>query len=539
MKKPKPAFKNLILLCAPVALAAMIVGSCKKDNHSPGTPAAALAAVTEAKSWYENAYPANTKLATQDASEDQDWSQGVKPDWSNGAVYTRFDDDVVEMPVDATISGKLNIGLKEQTSGTEFKAANSKSSFLLIKTLGTYHAYIMTIIGDPLYLKGDLTKLDNNKYNKRDSDFTGVVLYSTPKGKFVSAWTYNSGKISGQISPDSASAGAVTTGKEHTNAIKTNLTETTTCYTWTQTSSYNGQTTGTVVLEHYCVTTYSGSLDSGSGGGGGGSIPVAGTGGGGGGGSTTTPPPPAPCVPTNALDNVDKIKVNSLTVNKLQPLPGDPETGFPPPTGKVPCTTVTDASVPITTTITNDLKGCNGDVVSKLISKDLTGDISDIIQKVFKSSDKINLHFVESSKTNGGPALSTITSVGSDRMNIEVRVNTSVLPGDASQDYKASIFIHEIIHSYYLYKGFNLNDQLKQHTDIAHNYIADIASMLTQAFGTDSANANALAFGGLKDFAVKYPTDYNKLLQDKGLTEQQRNSYTEWQRAGLSGKKCN
>ncbi|MEO3405474.1 hypothetical protein AAFN85_16305 [Mucilaginibacter sp. CAU 1740] len=45
----------------------------------------------------------------------------------------------------------------------------------------------MIIIADPLYLKNDLSKLDSNKYNRRDSDFSGVVLYSTPKGKFVNA----------------------------------------------------------------------------------------------------------------------------------------------------------------------------------------------------------------------------------------------------------------------------------------------------------------------------------------------------------------
>ena len=129
--------------------------------------------------------------------------------------------------------------------------------------------------------------------------------------------------------------------------------------------------------------------------------------------------------------------------------------------------------------------------------------------------------------------------MGSNKLNVEIRVNTSILPNDASQDYKASIFIHEIIHSYYLYKGFNLDDQLKQHTDIANNYINDIASMLKQAFGTPPADANALAFGGLKDFAVKYPTDYANLLQAHGLTESQRNSYTEFQREGLTGKSCN
>ncbi|MGF7077475.1 hypothetical protein [Mucilaginibacter sp. R-33] len=107
MNQPKPAFKKLLLLCAPITLIAVIIGSCKKDSHVTTPPAANPAAVNEAKSWYEKSYPANTKLSVQAASVGQDWSQGVKPDWNNGATYTRFDDEVLEMPIDAVTSGSL------------------------------------------------------------------------------------------------------------------------------------------------------------------------------------------------------------------------------------------------------------------------------------------------------------------------------------------------------------------------------------------------------------------------------------------------
>jgi len=139
MKQPKPAFKKLLFLCVPVALAAFVIGSCKKDNRSVTPTVANPAAVSAAKSWYDKAYPASTKLATQTESVGQDWSQGVKPDWNNGATYTRFDDEVLEMPIEAATSGKLDIGIKEQTTGTEYKSVNGKSSFLLIKSLGVYH----------------------------------------------------------------------------------------------------------------------------------------------------------------------------------------------------------------------------------------------------------------------------------------------------------------------------------------------------------------------------------------------------------------
>lgn len=493
MKQPKPALKKLLLLCAPIALITVIIGSCKKDNHVTTPPADNPAAVTEAKSWYEKSYPASTKLSVQAASVGQDWSQGVKPDWNNGATYTRFDDDVIELPVDASVSGKLALGIKEQTTGTEYKAANSKSSFLLIKSLGVYQAYIMTIIGDPSYLKGDLTKLDRNKYNKRDSAFTGVVLYSTPKGKFVNAWTYKNGAISGQISPDSASATSANTGKTQTDAIKANLTATTTCYTWTQTSSYNGQSTGTVVLESYCVTSYSGTWDSG-GGGGGESIPGTG-GGGGGGGGTTTPPSPAPCVPTNAIDNVGKISVNSVTVNQLQPLPTDPPgDGFPPPRGTTPCPTVVTSNNTITNQTTNS---CLKNMVDATILAGVSNQINTLITSVFGGSEKLNLTFVDNVALASGVEGHTEMNGGFDsygNLNVTIQLNKSTLP-NYSQQYVATVIMHEALHAYLEAKGV---DPKNQHENIIIDYVNKMSASLTTMFpGIPPNDAKNLSLGGL------------------------------------------
>jgi hypothetical protein len=526
MKQPKPALKKLLLLCAPIALTAVIIGSCKKDNHVTTPPLTNPAAVADAKSWYEKSYPANTKLATQAVSVSQDWSQGVKPDWNNGATYTRFDDDVIEMPVDAAVSGKLNIGLKEQTTGTEYKAANSKSSFLLIKSLGIYHAYIMTVIGDPTYLKGDLTKLDHNKYNKRDSDFAGVVLYSTPKGKFVNAWTYKNGTISGQISPDSASAASTIPGKTQTDAIKTNLTATTTCYTWTQTSSYDGQSTGTIELESYCITSYSGTLDSG-GGGGGGSIPVTGTGGGGGG--STTPAPKPPCVPTTAIDNVGKVSVNSVTVNKVQPLPGDPGGGFPPPTGP-PCTTVVTSNTIITNNTTNP---CLKNMVNATINRNLTTVVNTLIQKVFNTSTKVNLTFSDSmpldDKIMGYTPPSNFDANGN--LNLTVNLNKDKLP-NYSQEYIATVIIHESLHAY-LTTTNNLGTW--QHWNIATTFATQMSVDLQQMFpnlqGPDATN---LSWSGLESTDAFQQTIGNDLTA-QGNYVATLLAYT----SGSKGTKCN
>lgn len=44
----------------------------------------------------------------------------------------------------------------------------------------------MTVVADSSYINGDISKLKKNTYNQRDKDFSGIVIYSTPKGEFVS-----------------------------------------------------------------------------------------------------------------------------------------------------------------------------------------------------------------------------------------------------------------------------------------------------------------------------------------------------------------
>jgi hypothetical protein len=459
MKQPKPAFKKLLLLCAPIALTALIIGSCKKDNHVTALPPANPVAINAVKSWYEKAFPANSKLATQATAIDQDWSQGVKPDWDNGATYTRFDDDVVELPVDAANSGKLAVGLKEQTTGTEYKQENSMSSFLLIKKLGTYHAYIMTIIGDPSYLKGDLTKLDNNKYNKRDSDFTGIVYYSTPKGTFVNAWTYQNGKVTAKISPSVASTDSnETSNSVKTDAIKTNLTGITVCYAWTQTTTYEGHTYPPVTLDSYCVTTYAGGMGGGPDNNGG----AGSTGGNGGGGGTGSTPgaPPAPkddpCAPKGgAVESIGKtVSVNGLQTNTYQPpaTPVDPGGGFPPPDGNVPCATVvTGTSITIQTPDIIDSLGAKYPCAGRLIASlpNLPTAVARHIYQAFDSQPDSHIVFKEGDAAYfvANPSEDGHTNYESQTHTAQVFINPSVL-ANASNEYRLVTLYHEALHAY-------------------------------------------------------------------------------------------
>ncbi|MEZ2336749.1 hypothetical protein AB6735_13995 [Mucilaginibacter sp. RCC_168] len=169
--------KSHLLLLVFFSSIALIINSCKKDSHTAQQNTITNPVVAEAKSWYESTYPSGTgKLNIQSTATHFDFSLATKPDWNHAATYTRFDDNVFEMPFDAAASAKIALGLKNEKGDQAYDPNLSRSSFLLIKQLGKYNAYIMTIIADAAYLKGDLHKLDGNKYNKRDSDFSGVVL---------------------------------------------------------------------------------------------------------------------------------------------------------------------------------------------------------------------------------------------------------------------------------------------------------------------------------------------------------------------------
>lgn len=349
--KPKNLFKQTRLLFI-VLLGCFIsvIYGCKKEAYNGNQQATAITdpSIKEAKSWYESVYPLNNnKQSIQSTTTTLDFSQRIKPDWNHAVTYNRFDDDIIEMPLDSMTSAKMNLGLKNETGDQVYNSSYSRSSFLLIKQLGKYNAYIMTIIADPAYLKGDLRKLDHNKYNKRDSDFSGVVVYSTPKGVFVNGWTYKKGIITGNIS-----GGVMPTGNNNTVSHQTtqNL-ETNTfdqkitvCTEWYQIVTVDGASYTTYLGESCSTFT----IHGGGGGSGGPSGPSGpgGTGGatGGGSGSSSggTPVPSTPCdlVGLNSVENPGKTAINSLKIQTAV----TPIGGFPPPTG-YPCPTTNVSTV--------------------------------------------------------------------------------------------------------------------------------------------------------------------------------------------------
>ena len=136
----------------------------------------------------------------------------IKPNWNLSASYTRFNKKVVEIPLDSAVK----LGYTTNKSNFNFSKNPSKSSFLILNDGKTYTAYIMTILADSSYLQNDFTKLNHNSYSKRDNNFSGYVLYSTPEGKLLKGWHYSNGQINKTVTPTATPP----TGSQQINSIQ-------------------------------------------------------------------------------------------------------------------------------------------------------------------------------------------------------------------------------------------------------------------------------------------------------------------------------
>jgi len=304
-------FKKLpLLLLAATCLVAVIINSCKKDAHTDQQNKVSDPVIAQAKSWYESTYPTGNKLSSQAITGKKDWSQLIKPDWQHTASYSRFNQQVIEMPVDPSV--KFASAIKNMTTGQTTNQNYSRSSYILLNNGTNYDAYVMTLIADSAYIKNDLGKLARNTYSKREADFSGLVLYYTPNGKYVSGWRYKDGHI---VVPGAQTATPGTkvqsTGNSKLKPDNMVVPEED-CYDYYDLTYVNG----ILVLVEY---QYSRCFSSGSGGGGG--------------DSGYTPPPPCPPGTTHAQS------AGHLAVNNMPPPPPD-DGGFPPPAPTGPCVVV-------------------------------------------------------------------------------------------------------------------------------------------------------------------------------------------------------
>jgi len=317
----------------------LILHSCKKDNRGANTSTVGPPVISQAKAWYESTYPgtlastANVKTRTLNAASNGifDYTKHIKPDWARGASYTRYNTGVVELPIDPA-SQKISSDFKNMTNGNVlYNKKYSRSSFLLLYDGKGYQAYVMTIIADSAYVNNDMSKLDLTTYRKRDPNFSGVVVYFTPTGKFISSYGYKNGTLL-PPAPDAAAANT-TSVSQHTTSVATgrfhaDVNAISDCLAWYLDTYQDGE----LVSSIYLYTTCSSSTATSSGGGGSPTSPSP--------TPCTTPPPTTP--PADAARFVPDVPVPSPTPG------GDGDGGLPPP---VPPATPCPVTVTVADTV--------------------------------------------------------------------------------------------------------------------------------------------------------------------------------------------
>ena len=399
---PKPSLKKAsLLLLATTCLAAVIINSCKKDVHVDQQNKVSDPTIAQAKSWYESTYPAGNNqsghLVINATHDGVDFSQLIKPDWQQAINYPRQNKQVTEAPLDPVSSKTVSTALRNFSSGNiVYKKEYSRSSFVLLNNGQNFKAYIMVTVADSAYLKGDMTKLERNTYQKREADFSGAVFYLTPKGSFVNGWFYKNGCIVNGIS---AQQNAVKKDKGPAVQSIDEPTETGACISWYADYYYNGE----VMLSEYLGTTCDGSGGSGGSGGGGIFDPSDGGGGSGGGSGTETVDVPVP----NIIDSLSK---------------------------KYPCTGALITSLP---NMQSDL--------AKLIYQAFGSKNGDDI--IFLEGDKA--YFTANSKDDGYTEYEN--GVG------KIYINPNVL-ANASNEYRLVTLYHEALHAYLDLQLLNLGE---------------------------------------------------------------------------------
>jgi hypothetical protein len=507
---PKSSSAVLKLCIALLITSVAIIYGCKKERAADKDATPASADVSDAKTWFEKTYPIGSSSGqsnhTNSTGTGFDLSQRIKPDWQHTATYARLGKDVIEMPIDP--DSKFGSILKKKVNNHTYSKTYTRSSYLLLKGEKGYQAYIMTIIGDSSYIKGNPDKLANNTYRQHDADFGGLVLYFTPKGKYLNGYAYKNGQL---ITPASQAQSAP--GK-----IKVQLAEI--CTDWYDEILINDVIVSSTYLYTTCTgggddPTYPGTSGSDS--------PVP---------PNLCNPPPPPTTPPPSVPNPptgplipSAVPGGHLTVNNV---PGGGG-GFPPPTDEdEPCHELRPE-------IKNKVKDpCLKAMVDLTINANVNTQVNNLIQSVFGGTDQPNLTYSDVGYLVNSRDAETVSGFASDDsfVSADIALNSNILP-NASKEYIAATIMHEALHAYIAKKGSGGSDQI-DHEDMAINYVTKMAEALHQMFPTLSLpDARAIAYGGLEGTAT-----YNWDVTKFGLSSNYISTNTAY-RNGTKGHGCN
>jgi hypothetical protein len=163
----------------------LLFSSCKKDGIQKEIfPDILSTTPAQFKSWFNNRFSTN-QISIHGLSNTIDSSKSLnsvpklvlEPVWAEAKNYTRGDSILAEIPLK---NGNIAFSQNQiDAKAFDFSKAGNVTSLLFIQTDSKVRGVLMTIIGDEGYLQGDLKKLKNNTFRKKEKNFSGDVLYHT------------------------------------------------------------------------------------------------------------------------------------------------------------------------------------------------------------------------------------------------------------------------------------------------------------------------------------------------------------------------
>lgn len=388
--------------------------------------------------------------------------------------------NVIEIPIDPIkkLVSTVKIGNKA------LNQAYSRSSYLLINNGKTYQAYILTIIADSAYVNNDLSRLSHNTFRKQDPDFSGLVLYYTPTGRYAGGYAYKDGQV---VQPTTTQQ----TGGQKVQSVGGNLKPdnmVVQCKDWYQRGVvYNADGTIYSATDWEYIGTTCTSYDDGTGTSTGTGGTVGGSGGsgnGGSGGSPSSPPPPCPPgtnsnVPTASPCVAPPAAVESTGAIRLR-------IDYMPLPGSTPCSVQT-APVPCYKIITDVLKAHYPCAVSLVLNKlQQIGAYSTFVDP-FSTSRKPDITWQDSSLAWAAPGVTAPRMLGNTETDANaqsvnrsavISLNSQML-NSSSQLLIAATAIHETLHAYINYNIHTSVAFSSSSYNSAGNWLASIDAWAT------------------------------------------------------------
>lgn len=438
---PKPGL-FLAILC-------ICIWACQKDKKADSTITTNQFSPEEAKTWLATSSSHNGSVQTLTKSP---ITQQKEVDWEKSIAFKSGDDDVLEFPI--ITNSKNVLGLEKKT---EKKTVESPKEIISLNRVvfrkrknGEIDAAIMTVVPDNEMPQSEKKRIAESHYKKVDPSFSGVVLFHTWKGDFLTGWRYEKGIIKKKLSLSSKSRSekaktlSVRSGRDSIQNFDAPLPCETIliteycadCTDWYVNGSYYYTSCGGAYI---CGQYYYQACDDSGGGGGGG----YGGGGGGSGGNGSA-------------------VISDITNNLLNP-----------------CLTNTYTAATI--------KIQNG--------------VTTILNSTFGVDDALNLAIQESTSMSNSVDGDHSGSRSGGIFNGTVTLNANILP-NASKEYIVATLYHEILHCY-LTANLLAKSELAQHEYMVQSYINTMKlSLMTLFSNLDPDTAEALCWGGLQDTAA-------------------------------------